>query len=87
VYNGDNFIEDSPRPLTDYGLPPQLDKIDAVMVWSKNGKTFLYRSVLDMVFDNEPQTHSKVHWKGGVPNEKEYCCSISISKYKHLKIK
>ncbi|XP_033611474.1 matrix metalloproteinase-17 isoform X2 [Cryptotermes secundus] len=42
VYNGDNFIEGSPRPLTDYGLPPHLDKIDAVMVWSKNSKTFLY---------------------------------------------
>jgi len=46
VYNGDNFIEGSPRPLTDYGLPPHLNKIDAVMVWSKNSKTFLFRSVL-----------------------------------------
>jgi hypothetical protein len=46
VYNGDNFIEGSPRPLKDYGLPPYLDKIDAVMVWNKNSKTFLYRSVL-----------------------------------------
>jgi hypothetical protein len=46
VYNGDNFIEGSPRPLTDYGLPPHADKVDAVMVWNKNSKTFLFRSVL-----------------------------------------
>jgi hypothetical protein len=49
VYNGDNFTEGSPRPLTDYGLPPVIDKIDAVLVWKKNSKTFLYRSVLSDV--------------------------------------
>lgn len=37
VYNGKEFIEGSPRPLTDYGLPDYIDKIDAAQLWGKNG--------------------------------------------------
>lgn len=37
VYDGANFIEYSPRPLTDYGLPGYVDAIDAVQIWGKNG--------------------------------------------------
>ncbi|GFG29462.1 hypothetical protein Cfor_02853 [Coptotermes formosanus] len=74
VYNGDNFIENSPRPLTDYGLPPQLDKIDAVMVWSKNSKTFLYSK--DMYWRYNETTrkmdpgypHNIDRWRG-VPSD------------------
>ncbi|XP_063226016.1 matrix metalloproteinase-2-like [Bacillus rossius redtenbacheri] len=42
VFNGDNFVENSPQPLTNYGLPSHLTHIDAAMVWGKNGKTFFY---------------------------------------------
>ncbi|XP_066996162.2 matrix metalloproteinase-25 [Anabrus simplex] len=41
VFDGDNFVE-SPRSITEYGLPSDLSHVDACMVWGKNGKTFLY---------------------------------------------
>lgn len=37
VYDGKRFIENSPRPISDYGLPNNLDSIDAVQVWTRNG--------------------------------------------------
>lgn len=43
MYNGYSFIEDSPKPLTDYGIDEDVDKIDAVQVWEKNKKVYLYR--------------------------------------------
>ncbi|KAK5644318.1 hypothetical protein RI129_005618 [Pyrocoelia pectoralis] len=44
VYNGNVFVEDSPQPLSKYGLPDDLDKIDAVINWPKNGKTYLFKN-------------------------------------------
>lgn len=35
VYDGENFTEESPQPLAKLGLPMDLDKIDAAMVWGK----------------------------------------------------
>lgn len=44
VYDGKKFIENSPKSLTeDYGLPSSLDSVDAVQVWAKNGKTYIYK--------------------------------------------
>lgn len=37
IYDGRNFIHGSPRPLSDYGLPEDLPKIDAVQTWARNG--------------------------------------------------
>ncbi|XP_069673369.1 matrix metalloproteinase-25-like [Periplaneta americana] len=74
VYNGDNFIEGSPRPLTDFGLPPFLDKIDAAIVWGKNGKTFLYSKDMYWRYNDTTQKmdpgypHNIERWRGVPPN-------------------
>lgn len=42
AFDGNNFIDDSPRPISDYGFDENVTKIDAAMVWSKNGRTYLF---------------------------------------------
>lgn len=37
IYDGRDFIDGSPRPLSDYGLPEDLKSIDAVQLWARNG--------------------------------------------------
>lgn len=37
VYDGTEFIENSPKPLTTYGIEKYIPKLDAVQVWAKNG--------------------------------------------------
>ncbi|KAJ8937960.1 hypothetical protein NQ314_011647 [Rhamnusium bicolor] len=43
VYDGTNFRENSPKPITSYGLPDYLDDIDAVQTWERNKKTYFYK--------------------------------------------
>lgn len=38
VYDGTNFMGDKPHPISDYGLPDYLDKIDAAFNWDRNRK-------------------------------------------------
>ena len=42
-----------PYPLTDLGLPQDLDKIDGAMVWGHNGKTYLFSGTMYWRFDEE----------------------------------
>ncbi|KAG8227946.1 hypothetical protein J437_LFUL008390 [Ladona fulva] len=42
VSDGDRLIQNSPLPLSAYGLPSSLQKIDAAMVWGKNDKIFIF---------------------------------------------
>lgn len=52
VYDGSNFIENSPRPLTDYGLPDYVNSVDAVQIWGKNGNHIYSFSSWEMRFFN-----------------------------------
>ncbi|XP_058812024.1 matrix metalloproteinase-2-like [Topomyia yanbarensis] len=42
IFDGLNFLHPEARPITDYGLPDSLQKVDAAMVWSKNQKTYIF---------------------------------------------
>ena len=45
VYDGYNFVEGSPRHISELGLPDNLSEVDAAFVWGKNGKTYIFREV------------------------------------------
>lgn len=42
VFNTDRLEPGYPRPLTDLGLPYDVQKLDAVLVWSHNNRTYFY---------------------------------------------
>lgn len=64
----------SPRPLTDYGLPIFLDRIDAAQVWEKNGKTYLYHKEIFWRYNETTRSidpgypHHIKRWRG-VPQD------------------
>lgn len=37
VYDGTQFIENSPKSITYYGIPSNIKQIDAAQIWAKNG--------------------------------------------------
>lgn len=41
VYNGVSFVENSPRPLSDYGLPDYVSDLDAVQNWDRNSEYYI----------------------------------------------
>ncbi|KAK4875222.1 hypothetical protein RN001_011644 [Aquatica leii] len=56
VYNGIEFIENSPQPLSKYGIAEYVDKIDAALNWEKNGKTYLFKDDRFWRYNEETQT-------------------------------
>lgn len=42
VFNSDELKDGYPKALTTLGLPASLDKIDAVLVWGHNNRTYFY---------------------------------------------
>lgn len=43
VFDGNEVIYNSPKSIHDYGLPQHVKKIDAIMVWDRNKKTYIFR--------------------------------------------
>lgn len=46
VHNGNDVEGGYPKPLTNLGLPPSLERIDGAMVWGHNGKTYFYSGTM-----------------------------------------
>lgn len=85
IFDGSQFIEDSPRPISDFGLT-NATKIDAAMVWSKNRRTYLfagsqfvrYNEESKRIDDNYPaQIVDK--WRG-IPNNIDAAASVANGK-------
>ncbi|XP_050533471.1 matrix metalloproteinase-2-like [Daktulosphaira vitifoliae] len=53
IYNGNIPVTGYPKPLTDLGLPDQLDHVDAVTVWGHNSKTYIFSGTMYWRFDDE----------------------------------
>lgn len=73
VMSGNSQLKHGPLPLTNLGLPDTLEKIDGALVWSWNGKTYLFSGTMYWRFDEEAEyieldyPRDMSMWKG-VPN-------------------
>lgn len=74
IFDGNSFIEDSPRPITEFGFNQNVTKVDAAMVWNKNGATYLFSKIDFLRFNEENHLKEenypkKIHenWHG-IPN-------------------
>ncbi|XP_045475029.1 matrix metalloproteinase-17-like isoform X2 [Harmonia axyridis] len=73
VYDGTNFIENSPRSLMDYGIPQGIGGIDAIQTWDRNGKTYLYKGDRFWRFNEtsktiDPGYPQPIEKWGGIPS-------------------
>lgn len=85
AFDGSDFIDDSPRPISDYGFDENVTKIDAAMVWSKNGRTYLFAGKIFIRYDevakridnnsNYPANISE-KWRG-IPNNIDAATSVA----------
>lgn len=87
VFDGYRFIDNSPKPISDYGFDECVSKIDAALVWSKNWRTYLFAGTQFVRFDeksrqidaNYPANISD-KWRG-VPNNVDAAISVTSGTY------
>lgn len=53
VFDGNNPLPGYPRPLTALGLPEELDRVDAAIVWGHNSKTYIFSGTMYWRCDDE----------------------------------
>lgn len=84
AFDGNDFIDDSPRPISDYGFDENVAKIDAAMVWSKNDRTYLFAGEQFIRFDeltkridnNNYPANITDKWRG-IPNNIDAATSVA----------
>ncbi|KAL4091773.1 hypothetical protein QTP88_026412 [Uroleucon formosanum] len=70
VFNGNHLIENSPRPIMDYGFPHFVNRVDAVMMYGVPPITYLFSGEYFWVYDDQHklllQRHRSIkeHFKG-----------------------
>ncbi|XP_055313024.1 matrix metalloproteinase-2-like isoform X2 [Sitodiplosis mosellana] len=53
VFNSNKLEDGYPKALTTLGLPATVDKIDAVLVWGHNNRTYFYSGTMYWRFDED----------------------------------
>lgn len=74
VFLDNSFDLYSPRPISDFGIPSSVTKVDAAFVWTKNYKTYLfsgnqfwrYDDVFQRMDEGYPKNISRWH---GIPKD------------------
>ena len=70
LFRGNRFEPGYPRPLTDLGLPDNLERIDSAMIWGHSGKAYLFADdrywKLDTKFNQVQNDYPRVLrvWEG-----------------------
>lgn len=88
TFDGKDFVDGSPRPISDYGFDETVTKIDAAMVWSKNGRTYIFAGKKFVRYD-EVTKHADTNYPAnisdkwrGVPNNIDAATSVANGKLK-----
>lgn len=55
IFDENKALPGYPKPLTDLGIPDDIEKIDAAMVWGHNKKTYLFSGTMYWRFDENEQ--------------------------------
>lgn len=53
MFDGRNLLEGYPKPLTELGLPEELDHVDAVTIWGHSNKTYIFRGNVYWKYDEK----------------------------------
>lgn len=85
IFDGLNFLHPEARPITDFGLPDTLEKVDAAMLWSKNQKTYIfagdqfwrYNDTAATVDDGYPMSMDRWY---GIPTNLDAATSVTSGK-------
>lgn len=86
VFDGYDFIENSPQPISGYGFDESVGKVDAAMTWSKNERTYLFSGAQFIRYDEEHHRTDENYPKNisekwhGIPNNIDAVTSLPNEK-------
>ncbi|XP_031623107.1 matrix metalloproteinase-2-like [Contarinia nasturtii] len=86
IYDGYDLIENSPRPIIEFGFDNNINKVDAVMIWSKNSQTYLFSGNTFIRYNEERREKDVDYPKNlgekwhGIPNNIDSAISMTDGK-------